>query len=101
MALLCIFFLFHVLLLSSYIPTFQTVLMRPLILSCFASSPADAILCHGDISHNARTAGTLCGLCLQWNSEVSILTTLCSEDDDDSDGSDGDNKDDGSNHSIH
>lgn len=76
------FFLNHLLFLKSYIPTFQTLLVRPLTLSCFASSSADALLCHGDICHNAWTARTLCGLCLQWNSEVSILTKLCCEDND-------------------
>lgn len=68
--------------------TFQTLLIRPLILSCFTSK-ADAVLCHGDIFHNARTAWTLCGLCLQRNSEVSIWTTPCSDDADDNDSGDG------------
>ncbi|KAF3821952.1 hypothetical protein GH733_007326, partial [Mirounga leonina] len=41
---------------------------------------SDAILRHGDIFHDARTAWTLRGLCLQRNSEVSISTTLRSDD---------------------
>lgn len=60
--------------------------MKPLTLSSFASSAADAILCHGDICHNAWTAWPLCGLCLQWNAEVSVLTQRCCDDSGDEEG---------------